>query len=92
VQSYTDTPCPVWNPDVDSPIDFYDSWQEFAPGEAHENAFKAEWELFLRHVVGGEPFRWSLFEGAKGLQLVEMGEQSWRERRWVVVPKLDELS
>jgi predicted dehydrogenase len=89
-QSYADTPRPVWNPDVESPIEFNCNWQEFAPEEFFENAFKTEWELFLRHLVEGEPFRWTLFEGAKGLQLVEKGEQSWRERKWVAVPKLVE--
>jgi len=27
-------------------------------------------------------------EGAKGVQLAELGMQSWKERRWVDVPKL----
>ena len=28
MQSYAATPRPDWNPDVDSPIDFYDGWQQ----------------------------------------------------------------
>jgi hypothetical protein len=28
-------------------------------------------------------------EGAKGVQLVEAALQSWRERRWVDVPRLE---
>ena len=55
---------------------------------AYDNAFKVEWELFLRHVVAGGPFRWNLLEGAKGVQLAELGLQSWHERRWVDVPAL----
>jgi hypothetical protein len=47
-----------------------------------------QWELFLRHVVLNEPFPWSLLEGAKGVQLAELGLQSWAERRWLDVPKL----
>ena len=39
----------------------------------YDNAFKVEWELFLRHVVDGGPFRWNLLEGAKGVQLAELG-------------------
>jgi hypothetical protein len=39
-------------------------------------------------VVLNEPFPWSLFEGAKGVQLAELGLQSWAERRWLDVPKL----
>ena len=35
------------------------------------------------------PYRWTLAEGAKGVQLVEAALQSWKERRWVDVPALD---
>jgi len=38
--------------------------------------FKAQWELFLRHVVRDEPFRWTLLEGAKGVQLAEKAMES----------------
>ena len=34
------------------------------------------------------PFQWNLLEGAKGVQLAELGLQSWRERRFVDVPPL----
>jgi hypothetical protein len=54
----------------------------------YENAFKAEWEIFLRHVVEGGPFRWNLLEGAKGVQLAELGLRSWSERRMLDVPAL----
>ena len=53
-----------------------------------DNAFKRQWELFLRHVVKDEPFRWGLLEGAKGVQLAEKGLESWQKRAWVPVPKL----
>ena len=55
----------------------------------YDNAFKVQWELFLRHVVADEPFRWTLLEGAKGVQLAELGLESWRERRWLNVPELE---
>jgi predicted dehydrogenase len=89
MQPYADTPRPVWNPDVDSPINFYDGWRQVASDETYENAFKAEWELFLRHVVKDEPFRWTLLEGAKGVQLAEKGEESWKKRQWIAIPKLE---
>jgi predicted dehydrogenase len=54
----------------------------------YENAFKVQWELFLRHVVTGSPFPWSLHEGAKGVQLAELALKSSSERRWVEVPSL----
>jgi len=47
-----------------------------------------QWEHFIRHVVEGGPFKWTLREGAKGVQLVELALQSWKERRWVDVPPL----
>ena len=56
--------------------------------ESYDNAFKVQWELFLRHVVKDEPFRWSLLEGAKGVQLAEIGLDSWAKRAWVDVPAL----
>jgi hypothetical protein len=43
---------------------------------------------FIRHVAEDAPYRWTLAEGAKGLQLVELAIQSWRERRWIDVPAL----
>ena len=87
IQSYAETPKPVWNPDIPQPIDFFQSWKEFG-GEDYDNAFKVEWELFLKHVAGEGPFRWGLLEGAKGVQLVEQGLKSWQQKKWVDVPKL----
>jgi predicted dehydrogenase len=58
------------------------------PG-AYDNAFKVQWELFLKHVVKGSAFPWTLREGAKGVQLAELGLKSWEERRWLDVPALD---
>ena len=83
------TPKPVWNPDVPQPIDFFDTWQEAPTNVAYANAFKAQWELFIRHVCEDAPFRWSLHEGAKGVQLVDCALKSWAERRWIDVPKLE---
>ena len=83
------TPKPVWNPDVPQPIDFFDTWQEVPNNAAYENAFKAQWELFIRHVCEDAPFRWSLLEGAKGVQLGDCALASWAERRWIDLPKLE---
>ena len=88
IQPRAATPKPVWNPDVPQTIDFYDTWQLVPANRVYDNAFKVEWELFLRHVVDGGPFQWNLLEGAKGVQLAELGSRSWRERRFVDVPAL----
>jgi predicted dehydrogenase len=82
------TPRCTWNPDIPNPVDFRAGWTRVPDHGPGENAFKAQWELFLRHVVRDEPFPWNLLEGAKGVQLAELGLQSWSERRWVDVPEL----
>ncbi|HET7365856.1 MAG TPA: Gfo/Idh/MocA family oxidoreductase [Burkholderiales bacterium] len=86
-QSYRETPKPVWNPDIPQPIDFNAGWRE-VPDENYDNAFKAQWELFLKHVAGEGAFRWNLHEGAKGVQLAELGMKSWRQKKWLDVPRL----
>jgi predicted dehydrogenase len=88
VQHDACTPRPVWNPDIEQPIDFYAAWEGVPSNVPYDNAFKVEWELFLKHVVKDAPFRWSLLEGAKGVQLAELGLKSWHERCWVDVPEL----
>jgi predicted dehydrogenase len=40
--------------------------------QVYDNAFKIQWELFLKHVVTDSPFPWTLHEGAKGVQLAEL--------------------
>jgi predicted dehydrogenase len=77
------TPKPVWNPDEPQPIDFFADWTEEPDSTDYTNGFKAEWEMFIRHVAEDAPFQWDLREGAKGVQLAEAGLQSWRERRWI---------
>ena len=87
-QSRVNTPRPVWNPDVRQSMKFHDQWQEVPDSETYDNGFKIQWEHFIRHVAEDAPFRWTLPEGAKGVQLVEAALQSWKERRWVDVAPL----
>ncbi len=89
-QQYNNTPRPVWNPDIDQPINFYDNWAQVPAQRPMDNAFKVQWELFLRHVVLDEPFPWNLLEAAKGVQLAEQGMQSWKKRAWVNLEPLAE--
>jgi predicted dehydrogenase len=88
IQPYGATPRAVWNPDIPQPIDFLDGWQKVPDQREYDNAFKVQWELFLRHVVKNEPFPWSLLEGAKGVQLAELGLKSSARRTWLQVPRL----
>jgi predicted dehydrogenase len=87
-QPLSATPRCVWNPDVDSEIKYFDGWNRVPIDDPCDNAFKVQWELFLKHVVRGDPFPWNLLAGAKGVQLAELGLRSWAERRWVEVPAL----
>jgi predicted dehydrogenase len=87
-QHYGNTPKPIWNPDIPQPINFFEGWSKVPEQEYFDNAFKTQWELFLRHVVKDEPFRWNLLEGAKGVQLAEKGMESWMKRTWVEIPKI----
>jgi predicted dehydrogenase len=89
IQPYAATPRPFWNPDVPSALNYFDAWQKVPEQTPFDNAFKRQWELFLRHVVKDEPFRWDLYEGAKGVQLAEKGFESWQKRCWIDVPDLE---
>jgi predicted dehydrogenase len=88
VQTRARTPRAIWNPDLPNPLRFRDGWETFGAEDDYDNAFKAQWEQYLRHVAGGIPFAFDLFEGAKGVQLAELAERSWRERRALAVPEL----
>src|SRR5690606_32473200 len=88
VQPYGATPKPVWNPDIPHDHSFFDDWLRVPDQETYDHAFKVQWELFLRHVVRGDPFPWDLLAGAKGVQLAELGTEAAQTKRWVPVPPL----
>lgn len=88
VQHRVNTPKPTWNPDIPNPFDFKAQWQEVPDNQSFDNAFKVQWEMFLKHVVADEPYELDLMEGAKGTQLSELALESWENRCWVDVPEL----
>ncbi|NTG47494.1 Gfo/Idh/MocA family oxidoreductase [Agrobacterium rhizogenes] len=88
-QHRVNTPKPVWNPDQPQTIDFFDTWDEVPDNQVYDNGFKIQWEMFLRHVLEDAPWRYTLTEGAKGVQLASLGLQSWAERRWLDVEPLE---
>ena len=101
IQPAAATPRAVWNPDLPDPVDHRAEWRpvpreqvddraEWLPVKAQDdgNAFKAQWERFLRHVAHGEPFPWDFRAGARGVQLAELGLRSWLEKRFLEVPPL----
>ena len=89
VQHYGTTPRPSWNPDIESPLNYFEGWQKVPEQDNFDNAFKRQWELFLRHIVKDDPFPWDLREAAKGVQLAEKGIESWEKRCWVDLPPVD---
>ncbi|CAB3781836.1 Gfo/Idh/MocA family protein [Pararobbsia alpina] len=88
-QHRVNTPRPVWNPDQPQTMDFASQWEPVPDNQVYDNGFKIQWEDFIRHVVAGTPWRFDLMEGAKGVQLAELGLKSWAERRWLDVPSLE---
>ena len=89
-QSRVNTPKPVWNPDQPQTIDFYEGWQDVPDTQAYPNGFRVQWEMFFRYLAGETAsYPWDLLAGAKGVQLAEAGLQSWAERRWIDLPKLE---
>ncbi len=89
VQSSGATPRPVWNPDVEDPIDYFADWTPVSDDEPCDNAFKTQWELFLRHIAADEPFPWNLLAAARGVQLAGSALESWAARRWIDLPVLE---
>ena len=88
IQHYGNTPKPVWNPDIPQPINFFEGWAKVPDQENYDNAFKVQWELFLKHVVKDDPFPWDLLQGVKGVQLAEKGLESWSKKCWVNIPEI----
>ncbi len=88
VQHRVNTPKAVWNPDIPNPFDFRAQWETVPDNAEFDNAFKVQWEMFLRHVAEDAPFSHDFLEGAKGVQLAELGLQSWQKRCWLDVPQL----
>ncbi|MEU6678426.1 Gfo/Idh/MocA family oxidoreductase [Streptomyces sp. NPDC046925] len=88
VQHRAATPKPVWNPDLPVTHSFRDDWQEVPDNQEFDNGFKAQWELFLKHVYADAPYHWDLHAGARGVQLAELGLKSSAEGRRIEVPEI----
>ena len=73
----------------DIAADYRSEWVDAPALAAYRNPYRVGWEQFLRHVAEDGPWRYGLEDGAKGVQLAELGLRSWAERRWLDVPKLE---
>jgi predicted dehydrogenase len=90
IQSRANTPRPVWNPDLPNSFEFRRLWDTVPDSAEFDNAFKVQWEMFLRHVAEDAPFPHDFYDGARGVQLAELAMTSWRERRWIDVPEISQ--
>jgi predicted dehydrogenase len=80
------SPRPVWNPDIPNVSRFLDQWQPAPLDGEPGNAFRLQWEMFVRHVVEDAPFRPDLHAGARGVRVAELGMLSSEEGRRIEVP------
>ena len=88
IQHYGNTPKPVWNPDIPQPINFFEGWAKVPDQENYDNAFKVQWELFLKHVV-----KEILFPGifVKVQKVCSWQKKDWKagvKRCWVDIPEI----
>ncbi len=88
VQHRATTPRTLWNPDTPDPINYLEGWHKVPATTPVENAFKIQWEMYLRYVLENGPFPHDFLQAARGLQIVEAGLRSWKERKWQDVPPL----
>jgi predicted dehydrogenase len=88
VQMRAATPSALWNPDAPDPNNHLEGWQKVATTDKFENAFKLQWEMFLKHVLEDAPFPHDFLQAARGVQVVEAGLRSWKERKWQDISQL----
>jgi predicted dehydrogenase len=79
------SPRPIWNPDIPNDSDYLAQWQAVPLDGDYGNAFRLEWEMFVRHVAENAPFPHDLHSGVRGLQVAEAGLLSSAEGRRVEV-------
>lgn len=89
-QAHANTPKPVWNPDQPQTRNFDDDWERVPDNKTFENAFKRQWELFIRHVLADEPFPWDFHAGARGILLTEAAHKSWQTGRRIDLDDLEQ--
>ncbi|MBC9824134.1 Gfo/Idh/MocA family protein [Terrabacter sp. MAHUQ-38] len=88
VQHRAETPKPVWNPDLVEATRFRDQWHPVPDNTVFDNGFKAQWEQFLRHVVGDGDHAYDFMAGARGVRLAEAGLQSSAQGRRIELGRL----
>jgi len=87
-QGAVNTPEAFFGPNRPGGMDFFASWQEVPDTVPHAPPFRQCWEAFLRHFAEDAPYRPTLVEGAKAVQMADLAYRSVAEGRWVEVPAL----
>ena len=90
IQHRGTTPKPVWNPDIPAEHGFREQWHEVPDNTDFENAFKTQWEMFIRHVADDAPFPHDFAAGARGVYVAEAGLRSSAEGRRIELESLDD--
>jgi predicted dehydrogenase len=88
VQHRVNTPMPVWNPDLRETEDYRSQWHEVPDNQEFTNGFRAQWELFLRSIVGDAEHPFDFLSGARGVRLAEAGLASSAEGRRIEIGEL----
>ena len=89
-QHRSNTPMPVWNPDVDDPVDHRAAWSPVPDNQVFDNGFKVQWEAFVRHVAEDAPHPYDFRSGVRGIRLAEAGLVSSAQGRRVELTALPE--
>ncbi|MEO6997106.1 MAG: Gfo/Idh/MocA family oxidoreductase [Terracoccus sp.] len=87
-QHRAETPKPVWNPDLAEATPFRDQWHPVPDNGEFDNGFKAQWEQFLRYVVGEGEHPYDFMAGARGVRLAEAGLRSSAEGRRIELEEI----
>jgi predicted dehydrogenase len=81
-QHRTQTPALLWNAEDRAAVDHRAAWLPVPELPALGNAFRVQWELFLRHVCEDAPFPWDFAMAARGIELVEKCYLSSENYSW----------
>lgn len=89
IQHRAGTPRPVWNPDEAVTEPYRRQWQPVPDNDVLPNAFKYQWEEFIRHVCEEKPFPYDFLSAARGVQLAEAALRSSNESRTVALREIE---
>jgi predicted dehydrogenase len=88
IQHRAATPKPVWNPDVADSGGYREQWQPVPDNAVFDNGFKAQWEQFIRYVVGEGEHPYDFLAGARGVRLAEAGLRSSAEGHKIALAEI----